>query len=168
MGLDDGVAGFDVRVCEGVGGAEGKEGGAERGAGLVVHGYDGLRGEVGALGDEVDVLLSKIPFAERGTAGGVLRKGCGRGGGAASQGGLFVLFAFGFAGLPDFIVVHKGIDTAGEEVRGGYLFLGEEDLVQEFFDCFAEIVFALPQREEDVEELELREHLAEESFLVVC
>ena len=63
-------------------------------------------------------------------------------------------------------MVYKGVDSAGEEVWRGDLLFGEEDLVEEFFDCFAEIVFTFPQGKADVEEFEIGDHLGEESFLV--
>ena len=79
MGLDYGIGRFDVGIYQGVGGAEGKEGGAERSAGFVVHGRYGLWREVGTLGYEVDVLLCEIPFTKGGIVGWFLGKGRRRG-----------------------------------------------------------------------------------------
>ena len=142
--------------------------GGEGGVVRVVGGGDGGGREVRPLGEEVDVGFRLVPFAGW-RAGCVWRffgQGSGRGGRAA--GGRWVSAAFGLLLAGTLGGLGEGFDAARDDVRfavaGG--FFEEEDLVEEFFDCFGEAVSGLLERIAYVEGLQAREHLCQESFLV--
>ena len=96
VGLEDRVCwGGDVGVVNGGGGggAEGEDGGGKGRAGFVVCGGYGLGGEVGSLGDEVDVAFCEVPFTDGNVGRGVCEGSRSRAG-ATGKGILFSLLAF--------------------------------------------------------------------------